>query len=203
VLNARSTRRYRARADFVMDKEALASWRRGGIDTWPNDRRFALLGGPRTASQCPWRCAPTLARASSSPGKSTPAERPALRQHAARLAMRISPRAADALPASRRKRPRYRAFRRNPAGRRAGGRSGHAAIRHSAQWLSPSMQRRHGGGAVFTVPFRSARFDVPERRGSLAAARTREAAVDLALKWDVLAVCAVFAFVGAVLLGAF
>jgi hypothetical protein len=30
-----------------------------------------------------------------------------------------------------------------------------------------------------------------------------EAAVDLALKWDVLAVCAVFAFVGAVLLGAF
>jgi hypothetical protein len=33
---------------------------------------------------------------------------------------------------------------------------------------------------------------------------TREAhAVDLALKWNVLAVCAVFLFVGAILLGAF
>jgi hypothetical protein len=31
----------------------------------------------------------------------------------------------------------------------------------------------------------------------------REAAVDLALRLDVLAVCAVFVFVGAILLGAF
>ena len=62
------------------------------------------------------------------------------------------------------------------------------------------MQRRHAAGSVFDHRAASANGVDHDK---LAGVRTREAAVDLALKWDVLAVCAVFAFVGAVLLGAF
>jgi hypothetical protein len=64
------------------------------------------------------------------------------------------------------------------------------------------MQLPHTDGASFYEPWQSP----ASARGMavlLSPARKGEAAVDLALKWDVLAVCAVFAFVGAVLLGAF
>jgi hypothetical protein len=48
------------------------------------------------------------------------------------------------------------------------------------------------------------RFGETEFSAILRSTPTREAhAVDLALKWNVLAVCAVFLFVGAILLGAF
>jgi len=46
-------------------------------------------------------------------------------------------------------------------------------------------------------------FDAGSFRASLQASTREAPAVDLALKLNVLAVCAVFAFVGAILLGAF
>ena len=46
-------------------------------------------------------------------------------------------------------------------------------------------------------------FDLGSFRASLWAFNEGGTAVDLALKLNVLAVCAVFAFVGAILLGAF
>ena len=46
-------------------------------------------------------------------------------------------------------------------------------------------------------------FDARSFRASLQASTREAPAVDLALKLNVLAVCAVFAFVGAILLGAF
>ena len=65
------------------------------------------------------------------------------------------------------------------------------------------MPNAHNLRPKFAVSIPVRVFGGLDFRASVHSYRPREAAVNLALKWNVIAVCAVFVFVGAVLLGAF
>jgi hypothetical protein len=65
------------------------------------------------------------------------------------------------------------------------------------------MPNAHDLQPKFAVSMPARVFGGLDFRANVRSYRPREAAVNLALKWNVIAVCAAFVFVGAVLLGAF
>ena len=69
--------------------------------------------------------------------------------------------------------------------------------------LGAACERRMTACDKFKLPRPERRFGGLDFRGSVASLQQGRPAVTFTLKWDVIAVCAVFVFVGAVLLGAF